>query len=71
LWSLYDAIRCPTLVLRGEQSDLVSAQVIAQMRVRGPRAQAVELPGIGHAPTLMHDDQIRIVADFLRAPVAA
>ena len=51
--------------------ELVSAQVIAQMRERGPRAQAVELPGIGHAPTLMHDDQIRIVANFLRAPVAA
>lgn len=71
LWPLYDAIRCPTLVLRGQQSDLVSAQVIAQMRERGPRAQAVELPGIGHAPTLMHDDQIRIVTNFLRAPGAA
>jgi len=27
----------------------------------------VELPGIGHAPTLMHEDQIAIVRDFLLA----
>jgi len=25
----------------------------------------VEIPGVGHAPTLLHDDQIRIVRDFL------
>lgn len=65
LWSFYDAVRCPTLVLRGEQSDLLTRETVAQMAVRGPRARAVEIPGVGHAPTLIHADQIAIVRDFL------
>jgi len=35
------------------------------MAVRGPRAKVVEIAGVGHAPTLLHDDQIAIVRDFL------
>jgi pimeloyl-ACP methyl ester carboxylesterase len=66
LWSFYDAIRCPTLVLRGEQSDLLRRDTAEQMASRGPRAKVVEIKGVGHAPTLLHDDQIAIVRDFLR-----
>ena len=67
LWPLYDALACPTLVIRGEQSDLLSRETVAQMRERGPKAQAVEFAGIGHAPTLLHEDQIAIVREFLLA----
>jgi pimeloyl-ACP methyl ester carboxylesterase len=65
LWPLYDAIRCPTLVLRGEQSDLLSRDTTGAMARRGPRAQVVEIRGVGHAPTLMHAEQIALVRDFL------
>ena len=65
LWPLWDAIRCPTLVLRGAQSDLLTKETCAQMTQRGPKAKVVEISGVGHAPTLMHEDQIRIVRDFL------
>ena len=65
LWSVYDTIRCPMLVLRGERSDLLTRDAAAQMAVRGPRAKVVEIPGVGHAPTLLHDDQIAIVREFL------
>jgi pimeloyl-ACP methyl ester carboxylesterase len=65
LWPLYDAIRCPTLVLRGEQSDLLSRQTAEAMARRGPKAKVVEIRGVGHAPTLMHADQIALVRDFL------
>jgi pimeloyl-ACP methyl ester carboxylesterase len=65
LWSFYDAIRCATLVLRGEQSDLLTRDTVKEMAVRGPRAGVVEIPGVGHAPTLLHDDQIALVRDFL------
>ena len=65
LWSAYDAIRCPTLVLRGETSDLLSRETTAQMSLRGPKARVVEIRGVGHAPTLMHPDQIALVRDFL------
>lgn len=67
LWPMYDAVRCPTLVIRGEQSDLLTRETVAQMRERGPRAQVAEIPGVGHAPTLLHDDQITLVREFLLA----
>ena len=66
-WPLWDAIRCPTLVLRGAQSDLLSRETCAGMAARGPKAKVVEIPGVGHAPTLMHDDQIELVREFLLA----
>ena len=68
LWQLYDGLRCPTLLLRGAQSDLLSAQTAAQMSTRGPRARLVEFEGVGHAPTLVHEGQRAVVRDFLLAP---
>ncbi|OGA02059.1 MAG: alpha/beta hydrolase [Betaproteobacteria bacterium RIFCSPLOWO2_02_FULL_64_12] len=65
LWPQYEAIRCATLVIRGEQSDLLTRETAAQMASRGPRAKVVEIPGVGHAPTLMHPGQIAVVRDFL------
>jgi len=65
LWYLYEAVRCPTLVLRGAESDLLSRDTAAQMARRGPKAKVVEIPGVGHAPTLLNPDQIGIVRDFL------
>jgi pimeloyl-ACP methyl ester carboxylesterase len=65
LWAAYDAIRCPTLLLRGADSDLLAPEIAHQMTQRGPHAQLVEFPGVGHAPTLMHEDQITPVRRFL------
>ena len=65
LWPLYDAIRSKMLVLRGELSDLLKRETCDAMTQRGPKAKIVEIPGVGHAPTLMHADQIAIVRDFL------
>ncbi len=65
LWPVWDAIRCPTLVIRGAQSDLLSKATAEQMTQRGPKAKLVELPGIGHAPTLLHGDQVSLVREFL------
>ena len=65
LWPAYDAIRCPTLVIRGEHSDLLARETTNEMQKRGPKARVVEIRGVGHAPTLMHPDQIALVRDFL------
>jgi pimeloyl-ACP methyl ester carboxylesterase len=65
LWAAYEAIRCPTLLIRGGESDLLSSHTAQEMARRGPQAQLVELPGIGHAPTLVTQEQIGIVRDFL------
>jgi pimeloyl-ACP methyl ester carboxylesterase len=72
LWGVWDAIRCPTLVLRGAQSDLLSAATAAAMATRGPPARVLEVPGVGHAPALLDVAQIAPVVEFLRSgPVAA
>ena len=65
LWPLWDEVECPTLVIRGERSDLLDRATVDEMRRRGPRASAVEVAGVGHAPTLMKPDQIALVRDFL------
>jgi pimeloyl-ACP methyl ester carboxylesterase len=64
-WDVYERIRCPTMVLRGEHSDLLTRDTATEMARRGPRAKVVEIAGVGHAPTLIHADQIAIVRDFL------
>jgi pimeloyl-ACP methyl ester carboxylesterase len=65
LWAAYDQLRCPTLLIRGAESDLLSAETARAMTQRGPHARLVELPGVGHAATLIHEDQISIVREFL------
>jgi pimeloyl-ACP methyl ester carboxylesterase len=67
LWPVWDAIGCPTLVLRGADSDLLRSADATAMTTRGPRARVVEFPGIGHAPSLMAEDQIAAVEEFLAA----
>jgi pimeloyl-ACP methyl ester carboxylesterase len=69
LWPLWDAIACPTLVLRGAESDLLSHATAQEMSQRGPRARVVEFAGIGHAPMLLARDQVDSVVDFLRSTV--
>lgn len=67
LWLLYDMIRCPVLVLRGAQSDLLLPETAAEMTRRGPQAQLVEFAGCGHAPALFDPAQINVVRAFLGA----
>jgi len=65
LWPLYDGIACPTLLLRGETSDLLTHDAALQMAGRGPRASLVEVPGVGHAPMFMDAEQVAPVRKFL------
>jgi pimeloyl-ACP methyl ester carboxylesterase len=65
IWSSWDAIRCPTLVIRGGDSDLLRRADAEAMTRRGPKARLVEFPGVGHAPALMSEEQIRPIEDFL------
>lgn len=65
LWPVYEQIDCPTVVLRGAESDLLLPDTLLQMTQRGPRARAIEVPGVGHAPTLMTAAQIDLVREAL------
>lgn len=65
LWPMYDAIRCPTLVLRGAQSDILAHETAVEMTARGPKARLIEVPAVGHAPMFLEESQVRMVEDFL------
>ena len=67
-WAAFDAIRCPTLVLRGAESDVLTRDTAQAMTQRGPKARLHEFPGVGHAPTLVADDQVAVVREFLLGP---
>jgi pimeloyl-ACP methyl ester carboxylesterase len=65
LWQVYDNITAQTLLLRGAQSDLLSVETAQAMTQRGPKARLVEIAGVGHAPTLIAENQVDVVASFL------
>jgi pimeloyl-ACP methyl ester carboxylesterase len=68
LWPVWDAIRCPVLVLRGESSDLLTADTAAAMARRGGGRVRVEtIPGCGHAPALLDEAQTGLIAAWLAA----
>lgn len=67
LWPVYDAVACPTLLVRGAESDLLRHDTAEEMGRRGPMAKLVEIPGVGHAPMFMNAEQVQLVRDFLLA----
>jgi len=68
LWQTFDALRCPTLLLRGAESDLLASDTAREMGQRGPRARLVEFAGVGHAPMLVQPEQTQAVREFLLSP---
>ena len=71
MWSQYDALTLPVMVLRGANSDLVLPPTLEAMRSRGPGAlghlQVHEIAGCGHAPALNVPEQWRLVTEFLNS----
>ena len=70
LWHVWDRVECPVLILRGEHSDLLLPGCVREMLRRSRaaaegRVRAVDIPACGHAPSLMADDTIGLISDFL------
>ena len=66
LWPVWSAVRCPVLIVRGGDSDLLLAETVVRMHTR-PTTEAVEIPGTGHAPMLMNEREVDLVRGFLLA----
>lgn len=64
LWPIWNGVRCPVLVIRGAQSDVLTREDAETMATR-PDTRLVEFSGIGHAPALMSEDQIALVKEWL------
>ena len=70
LWTVWNEIRCPILVVRGARSDVLSRATLERMRTSKPGLGVVEFPDVGHAPALMSGPQIDAVREFLSRPRA-
>ena len=66
LWSQFTALkRYPMLVIRGENSDLLSARTVDEMSRVHPAIAAITVEGQGHAPLLKDRYSIDSVRHFL------
>jgi pimeloyl-ACP methyl ester carboxylesterase len=66
LWAVYQQIKATTLLLRGALSDLLTPSTAQRMCEQGPKPRLVSFDGVGHAPTFVTDDQVKVVLDFLK-----
>ena len=67
LWQQFSALgRVPVLAIRGENSDVLSAKTLDEMRTRHPRLEVFTVRGQGHAPLLRDVPTISTIASFLQ-----
>ena len=64
MWHAFEQIHIPILIVRGAQSDLLSAQTVAKMCQVNPHARSIEIPNVGHAPAFVKKEQIAIAKEF-------
>jgi pimeloyl-ACP methyl ester carboxylesterase len=70
LWAAFDALAgTPTLLVRGELSDLISPETVERMGQHNPAMRTVTVPRVGHAPTL-DEPEARTAIDALLAEIA-
>ncbi len=67
LWSLWQQVSCPQLLLWGEESDVLSPDTVSRMQQQNVDLELLSWPGIGHAPSLMQPSQIQPVVEWLRS----
>lgn len=65
MWQFFDGLtRVPLLVFRGEHSDLLSRETVAEMKARHPDIATVEVAGVGHPVVFWNETTIAPVRDF-------
>lgn len=66
MWTPFARIEAPILVVRGAESDILARRTIDRMKSTGHDLQWVEIPGVGHAPSLTEPESLAALKNFLR-----
>jgi cobalt-zinc-cadmium efflux system protein len=64
MWHTFKQIHIPMLIVRGGESDLLSAKTVAEMCRLNPYVRSIEIPGIGHAPAFVKSEQVALAKEF-------
>jgi len=64
MWHAFKQIHIPILIVRGAQSDMLSADTVAQMCKVNPYARSIEIANVGHAPAFVKKEQIALAKEF-------
>jgi cobalt-zinc-cadmium efflux system protein len=64
MWHAFKQIHIPMLIVRGAQSDLLSAATVTKMCTVNPYARSIEIPNVGHAPAFVKKEQIALAKEF-------
>ena len=64
MWHAFKQIHIPMLIVRGGESDLLSAKTVAEMCKVNPYIRSIEIPGVGHAPAFLKPEQVALAKEF-------
>jgi len=64
MWHAFKQIHIPMLIVRGADSDLLSATTVVEMCKVNPYARSIEIPNVGHAPAFVKPEQIALAKEF-------
>ena len=65
LWDVWKGVNCPTLVIRGSDSDLLTKETWQRMQTGKPLVELMSFSNVGHAPALLDHEQIDAVERFI------
>ncbi|MBL0942329.1 MAG: alpha/beta hydrolase [Alphaproteobacteria bacterium] len=65
LWPVWEKVKCPVLVIRGENSDILTVKTLTQMQGTCPNLEVLTVKDAGHAPALMDLAQINVIKAWL------
>jgi pimeloyl-ACP methyl ester carboxylesterase len=65
MWVPFARIEAPVLVIRGAESDILAARTVERMKSVVRSVESVEVPGVGHAPSLMEPESLGAIRKFL------
>jgi cobalt-zinc-cadmium efflux system protein len=64
MWHAFKQIHIPMLIVRGGESDLLSAKTVSEMCKVNPYIRSIEIPGVGHAPAFVKLEQVALAKEF-------